>query len=197
MRISLALLFTLSFSHALAEPVDCAKLEDPDARLACYDEHFLPEQPAAVPEAPPEKAPANAESPPVSEATPEPPPAPAPLSETQPDTERVVIDERPVQLMEEPGELSSPGATPPSEAISRGGLFSDPKVDLTTKISAIRRGDKQKMVFLLANEQIWMQSSPRPLPFQEGDTVTIENATFGGYFMRTPQGTATRVRRIK
>lgn len=186
-------MFTLSSTHLLAEPVDCAKLEDPDARLACYDKLFLPEPPAAKAEAQPEEPPVSAEAPPLSEAPSEPPAAPAPSS----DAERIVIDERPAQTVEKPGELSSPGATPPTEEISRGGLFSNPKVDLTTTISAIRRGDKQKMVFLLANEQIWMQSSPRPLPFQEGDTVTIENASLGGYFMRTPQGTATRVRRIK
>ena len=81
--------------------------------------------------------------------------------------------------------------------MSRGGLFNDPKVDLTTTIVAVRRGEKQKMVFQLENEQIWMQSTPRPLPFEEGDTVSIKNATLGGYFMRSTKGTSTRVQRIR
>ena len=70
-------------------------------------------------------------------------------------------------------------------------------MNLTGTIVAIRRGDKQKMVFLLDNDQIWMQSNPRPLPFHEGDTVSIENATMGGYFMRSTRGMGTRVRRIR
>ena len=53
------------------------------------------------------------------------------------------------------------------------------------------------MVFRLANEQIWMQSSPRRLPIHKGDEVTISPGTVGGFIMRTERGVATRVQRIE
>ena len=70
-------------------------------------------------------------------------------------------------------------------------------MDLTTTIDTIRTEDKQPMVFLLANGEIWMQSSARSLRFHEGDTVRIKNATLGGYFMKADNGTNTRVKRIQ
>ena len=53
------------------------------------------------------------------------------------------------------------------------------------------------MVFLLDNDEIWLQVEPRDLPFHEGDTVTIKNGFFGGYFMRTENRVSTRVSRIR
>lgn len=79
-----------------------------------------------------------------------------------------------------------------------GGLFDkkDPVV-ITATVRAIRNREKQKMVFLLDNEQIWLQNTPRSLPIREGDKVTIKSGTVGGFVMRTSSGTSTRVRRIK
>jgi hypothetical protein len=53
------------------------------------------------------------------------------------------------------------------------------------------------MVFLLANDQVWIQATPRPLPFEVGETVSVRNATLGGYFMRSEKGTSTRVQRVR
>ena len=101
----------------------------------------------------------------------------------------------------------APTPTPSPEAVTettddvgfrRGGLLDYKEdVDITTTIAAIRSRDQQKMVFRLANDQIWMQSSPRNLPFNVGDEVTIKSGTIGGYIMRNKGGTSTRVERIK
>ena len=87
-----------------------------------------------------------------------------------------------------PGEQGSGGA----------GLFGwTDQVDLDTEIVAVRRGDQQRMVFRLANGQIWMQNTARDLPFTVGDKVNIKNGRIGGYMMRSEGGTSTRVRRIE
>lgn len=78
------------------------------------------------------------------------------------------------------------------------GVFSKPDaVHITARVKAIRSRDKQKMVFLLDNEQVWLQVSPRNLPIREGDEVSIKSGTIGGFILRTDSGTSTRVRRIK
>ena len=89
-------------------------------------------------------------------------------------------------------------AQKPKEKMSLGGLFdwkSQPEVE--TEIAAIRSGSKQRMVFRLANGQIWMQSTPRALPFKAGDKVTIKSGRIGGYIMRSASGTSSRVKLIE
>ena len=86
----------------------------------------------------------------------------------------------------------------PKKKMSLGGLFdwkSQPEVE--TEIAAIRSGSKQRMVFRLANGQIWMQSTPRALPFKAGDKVTIKSGRIGGYIMRSASGTSSRVKLIE
>jgi hypothetical protein len=53
------------------------------------------------------------------------------------------------------------------------------------------------MVFRLENGQIWMQSSPRNLPFAVGNKVAIKSGRIGGYIMRSESGTSTRVKIIE
>ena len=78
------------------------------------------------------------------------------------------------------------------------GLFAKPtEASLQSRVKTVRQRDKQKMVFLLENDQIWMQSTPRNLPIHMGDIVTIKNTRFGGYMMTTDRGTSTRVKRIQ
>ena len=98
----------------------------------------------------------------------------------------------------------SAAAKPVPGPASGKGLFRLPRLFgardnyvVNAKIKAILNGDQQKMVFLLDNGQIWLQSSPRNLPFHKGDDVTIKSGTMGGYILRTISGTSTRVRRIK
>ena len=71
------------------------------------------------------------------------------------------------------------------------------KVEFSSVIRTIRAEGEQRMVFLLDNEQIWMQSSPRYMPFKEGDKITIKSGLVGGYMMRNENDVSTRVNRIK
>ena len=64
-------------------------------------------------------------------------------------------------------------------------------------IKKIRSREKQRMVFLLDNDQVWIQTEPRPQPFREGETVSIKAGLMGGFNMRSKSGAFTRVRRIQ
>ncbi|MEJ6474256.1 hypothetical protein [Pseudoalteromonas piscicida] len=63
-----------------------------------------------------------------------------------------------------------------------------------TKVSTQGRG---KMVFTLDNGQIWKQLSPETFSAEEGDTLTIERASFGSFLMKK-EGLhrTTRVKRV-
>ena len=172
----LALLTTL----ALAAPqafanTNCAQIENARERLACYDSQFPPEQGANIPR-----------------ITSEPIRAPSTLGNTPNPTSQPVIASNSSSTQPRPAPV-------PSEQGGGGaGLFGwTDKVDFETEIIALRRGDQQRMVFRLANGQIWMQNSSRDLPFSVGDRVSIKNGRVGGYVMRSDGGTSTRVRRIE
>lgn len=78
------------------------------------------------------------------------------------------------------------------------GLLDPPDtVAWTSTIKNLERTEGRNTSFVLANDQVWQQDSPRTLPFRVGDAVTIKSGTFGGYFLRNDAGTSTRVRRIK
>jgi len=64
-------------------------------------------------------------------------------------------------------------------------------------IKKIRIREKQRMVFLLENDQIWIQTEPRPQPFREGEQVSIKTGLMGGFNMRSQSGAFSRVRRIQ
>jgi len=67
------------------------------------------------------------------------------------------------------------------------------KIEISATIVDLLNRDKQRMVFKLDNDQIWIQTSPRNLPIKKGDNVTILSATMGGFIMRTDRGLSTRV----
>ena len=66
-----------------------------------------------------------------------------------------------------------------------------------SKIKKIRSREKQRMVFLLENDHVWIQIEPRPQPFREGEQVSIKAGLMGGFNMRSESGAFTRVRRIQ
>jgi hypothetical protein len=146
---------------------DCTAIDDPEARLACYDEQFSRASGAEDDES----------------------------SETvAPSTPAAVITSEPVTA--EPKQPQT--AASEDQAPGKGGLFDqDERVDLTSTITHVHAKAQQKMVFQLENKQVWMQSVPRLLRIREGDQVTIENASVGGYMMRTDRGVTTRVERIR
>ena len=66
-----------------------------------------------------------------------------------------------------------------------------------SKIKKIRNREKQRMVFLFENDQVWIQIEPRPQPFREGEQVSIKAGLMGGFSMRSESGAYTRIRRIQ
>ncbi len=175
---------------AVAEEVDCASIDDATERLACYDRRF-----ERTPEA--SEPPEAAEVPEVSEA-PEPPAAaePSAAEEAAAAAGAAVIVEEPVAQQEPAAPEPEPAKSEPAAETQKSGFLGDELVDIDTTIRAIRRGEQQRMVFMLDNGEIWMQVEPRLLPYREGDVVNVKNARFGGYFMRSEKGTSTRVKRI-
>jgi hypothetical protein len=166
-------LWTVPAAEA-TDPERCATLATAAERIVCYDRQFPPESP--VP--PVADAPSVVDS--VADAPPSPQPAP---------------DVAPIEVAASVGGERSPPST--TQSWTRR-LFDWPAhVQEQSTIKAIRLREGQNMAFLLANDQIWLQDSQRPLPFRVGDAVTIENGTFGGYFLTSDRGTKTRVRRIK
>lgn len=89
----------------------------------------------------------------------------------------------------------APGADTP--ATSRSLFHPEEPVAFQSSIAAIKAEPQTKMVFRLANGQIWLQSSPRRLRFSVGDVVTIKSGMVGGYMMRNQHQTVARVRRIR
>ena len=156
------------------QPSDCSQIADTTDRLECFDRAF-PKQNAELP---------NVESKVIA----------SPSSADSADTVREPGTDMPAQ------EASAQQADKKQNKsrLSLGGLFdwkSQPAVE--TEIAAIRAGSKQRMVFRLANGQIWMQSTPRALPFKAGDKVTIKSGRIGGHIMRSASGTSSRVRLIE
>jgi hypothetical protein len=167
MKYVLAVLFVSVAAGAQAQATDCTKIENARERLACYDRQF-----------------------PRTDV-------PSPLPEIR--TETIRGPDVPAPPPTGTGEADPPAPPVAAEPeAGRGGLMDwDEAVNLSTTIKSVRRRDQQKMVFRLANDQIWIQDAPRSLPIREGDEVTITNATVGGYMLRTAGGVTTRVHRIK
>ena len=190
LSISIAALLLMSSLAARTEALetDCRTIEDPNERLACFDATYGTEEKA--PEAA-EAATVESESVIVSEPV---------VPETQVSVEPTPVAPATVPLVTESSVTessvteSSERPLPPEK--KKTGFLGDELVNFTSTITSILAGDKQKMVFQLENEQIWLQSSPRRLPFKEGDAVTIKNALLGGYIMRSEKGVSTRVQRI-
>lgn len=165
--IPLGLVMVLAGAAAHGETaVDCAAIEDAAQRLACFDRIFGGDGTAV-------------------DRAPEEPAAPEqPAARTEPSAPAV---EPPAPVAKDPE------PTPPRG----GGVFGlDEVVDLSTTVTAVHYREQQKMVFGLANGQIWMQVSPRYVRIREGDAVTIRNATMGGYLMRSANEVSTRVTRV-
>jgi hypothetical protein len=76
-------------------------------------------------------------------------------------------------------------------------MFDRESIEITATIKEVIDKDRKKMVFLLDNDQIWLQTSPRNLPIRQNDKVTIKSGFIGGYILRNEKGTSTRVERIR
>ncbi len=183
-------LLSLFFAGKTVSADSCAFIDDRAKRLECYDQLFPPEAEAkAATELDPEL---DEEAIPLTRATSTPPPPLTEPAETS--------SSPPVQA--EVSTATQVEKSAKSETDSGWGMDSffnrrDATV-ITSSISALRRRESQNMIFLLANDQVWLQNVPRSIDtFHTGDKVTIKSGTLGGYFMTSESGTITRVRRIK
>jgi hypothetical protein len=162
----------LILSHtvlAQEESLSCHQITDPGERLACYDRAFQ--------DGPTESGKREVSPSVESKTVTEKPPADSP-----------VISQK---------SSATSSADQPAVATSRGLFSAKDKLNINSRLVSVRDKDKQKMVFRLENEQIWLQDSPRSLPFRKGDEVTIKSATIGGYILSNQKGVSTRVRQIK
>lgn len=177
--IGVCLTLCLTTSHlAWAEEVrvSCSQIADATERLACFDRTF----PSASTTDAPQSKPVDA----IESRT------VIPDSPAQPRAATTEVVEAPA--------LPAPPAQVDTEGLSKGGMFAaKPKTAISSKLKSVRDADKQKMIFLLENDQIWLQDSPRSLPFSKGQDVTIKSGTIGGYLLSNEEGVSTRVRRIK
>ena len=156
---------------------DCRAIEDPQERLGCYDRQFSRSPPADK----------DAATGPLTEAVTE-----------AADATTEAATESSTDAATEPGAETASRPRTTSEDAGKAGLFDlDERVDLTSTITHVHSKPQQKMVFQLENDQVWMQSVPRMLQIREGDRVRIENASIGGFMMRTERGVTTRVERIR
>jgi len=181
----------LPLHSVAAETENCAQIENARERLACFDRAYPrdPNKPALLPqiiEQPIRTAPATpgvpAQAPaPAAAGT---PPAPNPDTGNAPAQQGNAADQAPIR--------NGGGAAKSKSMFDRG-----EKIDFAATVEAVLSKEKQKMVFRLDNEQIWIQDSPRPLPIKKGTKVRITSGLVGGYLMRTEGGTSTRVHRIK
>ena len=165
----LAATMLVSVSAQAANTSECSQIENRTERLLCFDREF-PGTPAQL-----SKSKVNSEAKALVE------------------TVNTPVEEAPVEAAN-----AEPSEEKTKNRLALGGLFDSqdqPKIE--TKIAAIRSGGQQRMVFRLENGQIWMQSSPRNLPFAVGNKVAIKSGRIGGYIMRSESGTSTRVKIIE
>ncbi len=162
-----SLLVFPGISLAQQDTLACSKIADSSERLACFDRAFPTD--SSKPASIPSSAPEDS-TPVIQEAL-----ATAPSSSSSTNS----------SMLQEP------------DSPSRGMFSWREKLNISSRLISVRDKDKQKMVFQLENDQIWLQDSPRSLPFAEGDEITIKSATIGGYIMSNSKGVSTRVRQIK
>ncbi len=196
----LLLWFAASAVVAAEGAADCVAIEDPAERLACFDRQFKEAPPvqATDPEVAPADTPAEVDADPMDAAkTAEGMEKPA-ETVTSELVEETIAPAAVAAEAAEPAQAPTADAEPASEKASdRSGFFGDEKVDMDATITTVYHREQQKMVFVLDNEQVWMQSSPRLLRIREGDRVNIRNASVGGYMLRTQGGVTTRVDRVR
>jgi len=181
--LGFALLFFVS-QPGIAEKIDprtCRTIVDRDERLACFDRaYFGDEEKKVTDQSPTEqsrlKKNKRGEDVPSLSAEPQP-------------IEGGVMTERrqsPQPSLESPQPLKS-------QKKSRS-LFGLPEqAVIYGRIAKMSNKNQQRMAFKLDSGDIWVQSSPRNLPFKVGDQITIKSGRLGGFILRNQSGTTTRV----
>jgi hypothetical protein len=160
----------------------CAAIDDPSARLACFDAAFpRPKHPAA--------SAAAAAAAPAAPAVPAVPAAPA--------------------VPAVPAAAASMPAAPPASEAEKFGLSarqraalepqSERPPDFTTAIvRSVRRLPPGYLRIDLDNGQVWQQTETDALvQLRAGDRVKIRRAALGSFLLDTPADVSTRVRRLR
>ncbi len=183
-------LLSLLFAGKTVSADSCASIDDRAERLECYDQLFPPDAKADTGVGAASELDEETVSAPRTTST-IPAPVQEPAAQSSPPPEQVTTST-----------ATQVEKSTRSEADRGWGMDSffnrrDPEV-IESSIAALRRRETQNMIFLLANDQVWLQDVPRSIEtFQTGDKVTIKSGTLGGYFMTSANGATTRVRRIK
>jgi hypothetical protein len=169
----LALLVSAPWDTAAASDrskgAECAAIDDPSARLACFD--------AAFPRAPRASSPAPAVAIPAADK----PTAPAPVVADIPAKEAVEFGLSEQQKAEREGK-------PPKPELAA----------TTAAIRTARKLSTGYWLITLDNGQVWQQTELDPNVWLDaGDRVTIRKASLGSFLLVTPGSYSTRVRRLQ
>ena len=167
---------------------ECAPLDDPAARLACFDAAFpwpartSPPKPAAAAVAPDEPSPPKPAAATVAPDEPSPPkPAAAAVAPNEPVSEAQKFG---LSTKQRAALEAKPAEPAPTET--------------TAAVRTVRRLPSGYLLIGLDNDQVWQQSELDSLiRLQPGDQVTIRQASLGSHLLVTPAKYSTRVRRIQ
>jgi hypothetical protein len=175
---------------------ECAELDDPAARLACFD--------AAFPRAPRAGSPSPAT---VAVATAAPAAEARNLgsSATQVDAIAPIPAQPPVTVTTAAVATDAPAAEARNFGLSAEQIEANapkppqPPVTATTAaVTTVRRLPSGYLLIGLDNDQSWQQTQlDSHIWLQPGDRVTIRRATMGSYLLETPAHYSTRVRRLQ
>lgn len=159
--------------HAVASDrskgAKCAEIDDPTARLACFDAAF-PRPPRTGTPKPAAPAPASGETVAAPAAAPDKP----------------VSEERKFGLSEKQKAKLEPKPAEPELTTTTAG------------VKTARKLPTGYWRVVLDNDQIWQQTELDPnIWLRPGDQVTIRRAAMGSYLLVTPSNYSTRVRRLQ
>jgi len=202
MKYVLFILFLLTSPAYADDGPDCSSIKDRNARLACFDRLF-----PIAPETPKQQAPSTDGQQTTQTAAPVTPaqqpasPEQAPISSSQPVP--VTAQSPNAPAVTEPPAIVKADKKKEKTSFTNNlisktkRMFDRETVKVIATIKEVIDRDRKKMVFLLDNDQIWLQTSPRNLPIRQDDKVTIKSGFIGGYILRNEKGTSTRVERIR
>jgi hypothetical protein len=175
---------------------ECAALDDPVARLACFD--------AAFPRAPRTGSPDPAK---VAVATDIPAAEPRNLSSSATPTDAIAAKPAlpPVTATTAAVAADAPAAEARNFGLSAAQIEATapkpapPPVTATTAaVTTVRRLPSGYLLIGLDNDQLWQQTQlDSHIWLEPGDRVTIRRATMGSYLLETPARYSTRVRRLQ
>ena len=182
-----------SFSFSNEKSIeDCAKIEDPNLRLKCYDSFLLSSAPQEKKESSPsmEKA-ENYYKPPPNKIKIEPVKSAEPSQEIK--QAQIKIQETESELKKVKSELKK------AQQIEKQ-LRKEEDKDVFGTIVSVKKTGNYKIDITLDNGQVWrsLDSVYKRLPVKKSQKVTISKAVISGHILRvTGKKVAIRVRKIR